>query len=254
MKMFDLADRVAVVTGGNGGIGLGMARGLAEAGASIVIAGRDVAKNEAAIAEITGMGGKAIAVVTDIRKPDECKALINRAVSEFGRADILVNNSGIGVRKQAHELSLDEWQDVIDTNLTAAFVLSQAVYPHYLKQGGGKIINIASIASFMANPYGVAYAPSKGGIVQLSRALAVGWAKDNIQSNAILPGWIDTPMSVRSRAAISGLEESVLQRTPAGRWGLPEDFAGAAVFLASSASNFVNGATLVIDGGYSSKL
>src|SRR5690606_21298645 len=129
----------------------------------------------------------------------------------------------------------------------------QAVYPHFLRQGGGKIINVGSIASFMASSVGVAYAPSKGGIVQLSRALAVAWAKDNIQVNAILPGWIDTPLSVRSRAEIPGLEEAVISRTPAERWGTPQDFAGAAVFFASAASDFVNGAALVIDGAYSVK-
>ena len=150
-------------------------------------------------------GAKAVAVPTDIRKPEECNALVERTVAEFGRVDILVNNSGINYRKQPQEFTLEDWHDVIDTNLTAAFVLSQAVYPHFLKQGGGKIVNIGSIASFMADPIGVAYSPAKGGIVQLSRALAVAWAKDNIQSNAILPGWIDTPMSVKSRAAVPEL-------------------------------------------------
>jgi len=254
MKMFDLSGRVAVVTGGNGGIGLGLAQGLAEAGAAVVIAARDAEKNAAAVAALAAAGAKAIAVPTDIRKPEECKALVERAVAEFGRVDILVNNSGINYRKQAQEFTLEDWHDVIDTNLTAPFVLSREVYPHFLRQGGGKIVNIGSIASFMANPFGVAYSPAKGGIVQLSRALAVAWGKDNIQSNAILPGWIDTPMSVKSRAAVAGLEAAVLARTPAGRWGVPDDFAGAAVYLASAASNFVNGAVLVIDGGYSSKI
>ncbi|MCB1463282.1 MAG: glucose 1-dehydrogenase [Nitratireductor sp.] len=253
MNMFDLKGRVAVVTGGNGGIGLGMALGLAKAGADIVIASRNAEKNAAAEAELRATGVKAMAIATDIRDPDACKALIEKTVAEFGRVDILVNNSGINFRKQPQDFTLEEYHDVMDTNLTAAFVLSQAVYPHFIRQGGGKIINIGSIASFMASPIAVAYAPSKGGIVQMAKALAVAWAKDNIQINAILPGWIDTPLSVKARAAIPGLEESVKERTPAGRWGTPEDFAGAAVFLASSASDFVNGATLVVDGGYSSK-
>jgi 2-dehydro-3-deoxy-D-gluconate 5-dehydrogenase len=254
MKMFDLTGKVTIVTGGNGGIGLGIALGLAEAGAAIVIAARDKEKNAAAIEAVNAKGVKAVAVPTDIRNPEQCRALVERAVAELGRVDVLVNNSGINYRKQAQEFTLEEWRDVIDTNLTAAFVLSQAVYPHYLEQGGGKIINIGSIASVMANPFGVAYSPSKGGIVQLSRALAVAWGKDNVQCNAILPGWIDTPMSVRTRATVAGLQESVIARTPAGRWGSPEDFAGGAVYLASAASNFVNGAVLVIDGGYSSKI
>ena len=253
MRMFDLSGKVAIVTGGNGGIGLGLARGLAEAGASIVIAARDEEKNAAASETLAQMGCAALSIVTDIRKPEQCQAVVDKAFGAFGRIDVLVNNSGINYRKQPEEFSLEDWHDVIDTNLTAAFVLSKAVFPHFRKEGAGKIINIASIAGVMANPFGVAYSPSKGGIVQLSRALAVAWGQYNIQSNAILPGWIDTPMSVKSRAAVPGLQESVIARTPAGRWGVPEDFAGAAVFLASRASDFVNGAALVVDGGYSSR-
>lgn len=253
MKMFDLSGRVAVVTGGNGGIGLGMAEGLAMAGADVVIASRDPQKNADAEAVLRRHGVKARAIPTDIRDAEACRAMIEKTVAEFGRVDILVNNSGINYRKQPHEFTLEEFHDVMDTNLTAAFVLSQAVYPHFLKQGGGKIINVASIAAFTASPVGVAYSPSKGGLVQLAKALAVAWAKDNIQVNAILPGWIDTPLSVSARALIPGLEETVVGRTPAGRWGTPEDFQGATVFLASPAADFVNGATLVIDGGYSSK-
>ncbi len=253
MKMFDLTGKVAVVTGGNGGIGLGMAVGLAQAGAEIVIASRNPEKNAAAEATVRAEGVRAMAVSTDIRDPEACKALISKTVAEFGRVDILVNNSGINYRKQPQEFTLEEFHNVMDTNLTAAFVLSQAVYPHFVGQGGGKIINIASIASFMASAVGVAYSPSKAGIVQLSRALAVAWAKDNIQVNSLLPGWIDTPLSVSARASIPGLEDTVIGRTPAGRWGVPEDFAGAAVFFASAASDFINGAELVIDGGYSSK-
>src|SRR5690606_21470871 len=151
------------------------------------------------------------------RQPAACQDLITKTVGEFGRVDILVNNSGINYRKQPQDFTLEEFHDVMDTNLTAAFVLCQAVYPHYIRQGGGKIINVGSVASFMGSAVGVAYAPSKGGIVQLSKALAVAWAKDNIQVNAILPGWIDTPLSVSARAQLPGLEDAVLGRTPAGR-------------------------------------
>lgn len=253
MKMFDLSGKVAVVTGGNGGIGLGMAIGLAQAGADIVIASRDAAKNVAAETRLRAEGVRAMAVPTDVRDPTACRALIDRAAAEFGRVDVLINNSGMNFRKQPQDFTLEEFHEVMDTNLTGAFLLCQAVYPHFLQQGGGKIINIGSIASFMGSAVGVAYAPSKGGILQLSKVLAVAWAKDNIQVNAILPGWIDTPLSVKSRAEIPGLEQAVIGRTPAGRWGRPEDFAGAAVYLASAASDFVNGASLVVDGGYSSK-
>lgn len=253
MKIFDLRGKVAVVTGANGGIGLGMALGLAQAGADIVIASRNAEKNAAAEAQLRAEGVRAIAVPTDIRRAEACRALIDKAVGEFGRVDILVNNSGINYRKQPQDFTLEEFRDVMDTNLTAAFLLCQAVYPHFVRQGGGKIINIGSIASFMGSAVGVAYAPSKGAIVQLSKALAVAWAKDNIQVNSILPGWIDTPLSERSRSELPGLSEMVIGRTPAGRWGTPADFAGAAVYFASAASDFVNGAALIIDGGYSSK-
>ena len=230
MKIFDLRGKVAVVTGANGGIGLGMALGLAQAGADIVIASRNAEKNAAAEAQLRAEGVRAIAVPTDIRRADACRALIDKAVGEFGRVDILVNNSGINYRKQPQDFTLEEFRDVMDTNLTAAFLLCQAVYPHFVRQGGGKIINIGSIASFMGSAVGVAYAPSKGAIVQLSKALAVAWAKDNIQVNSILPGWIDTPLSERSRSELPGLSEMVIGRTPAGRWGTPADFAGAAVY------------------------
>ncbi len=252
-NMFDLSGKVAIVTGGNGGIGLGIALGLAEAGAHVVVTGRNTAKNEAAVAEIAAAGGSASAKVCDIRDKEACDSLIEDTVAAHGRVDILVNNSGINYRKLPQDFSLEEWHDVIDTNLTAPFVLCQGVYPHFMRQGGGKIINIGSIASFMGSPVGVAYGPSKGGILQLTRALAVAWAKDNIQVNCILPGWIDTPLSQSAREQIPGLEDAVIGRTPAGRWGEPADFAGAAIYLASAASDFVNGAQLLIDGAYSCK-
>lgn len=253
MKMFDLSGKVALVTGGNGGIGLGMALGLAEAGATIAVVARDAKKLKTAVDEIEAAGGKARSYSCDLQDPAACKALVPTVVEDLGRIDILVNNSGINFRKQPQDFTLEEWHAVMDTNLTAAFLLSQAVYPYYIAQGAGKIINIGSIASFMGSPVGVAYAPSKGGITQLGKTLAVAWAKDNIQINSILPGWIDTPLSQSARRDIDGLEEMVIGRTPAGRWGAPADFAGAAVYFASGASDFVNGTSLVIDGAYSSK-
>jgi 2-dehydro-3-deoxy-D-gluconate 5-dehydrogenase len=253
MTLFDLSGKAAIVTGGNGGIGLGMARGLAQAGAKVVIAARNREKNAVALAELNGNGETAIAIETDIRQPDQCRALVEETANRLGGVDILVNNSGINYRKQPQDFTLEEWHDVIDTNLTAAFVLCQAVYPHFLKAGGGKIINVGSLMTFMGSPVAVAYGPSKGGIMQLTRALTCAWAKDNIQANAVLPGWIDTPLSVGARAEIPGLEESVLARTPASRWGDPADFAGVTVFLASSASDFVNGAGILVDGGFSSR-
>jgi 2-deoxy-D-gluconate 3-dehydrogenase len=179
-----------------------------------------------------------------------CKQAIDDAAKHFGGLDILVNNAGTSVRKQPQELSAQEWHQVMDTNLTAAFLCSQAAYPHMVQRGGGKIINIGSMMSIFAMSYAAPYSASKGGIVQMARALAVAWAKDDIQVNTILPGWVDTDLTRSARQHVPGLNEKVLARTPAQRWGAPDDFAGIAVFLASSASNFVTGAAIPVDGGY----
>ena len=253
MKLFDLTGRVALVTGGNSGIGLGMAEGMAQAGAAVVIAGRNAGKNAAAVKRLEALGGKATAVSGDVANEAACRALIEQTVAAYGRLDILVNNAGMSIRKPPEVLSASEWSQVMDVNLTSAFICSQAAYPHMIKAGGGKIINTGSMMSIFGAPYAIAYAASKGGIVQLTKALATAWAKDNIQANAILPGWIDTDLTRAARQQVEGLHERVLARTPARRWGLPDDFAGIAVFLASAASDFVNGAAIAVDGGYSSQ-
>ncbi len=251
MKMFDLTGRVAIVTGGNGGIGLGMARGLAQAGASVVVAGRNAEKSAQAAGELEALGAKAAAIAVDVRDEGACRRLIEETIRRFGRIDILVNNAGINIRKQPQEYSLDEWREMIDTNLTSAFVLSNAVYPHMKAQGGGKIIDIGSMMSIFGASFTGPYGATKGGIVQMARAMAVAWAKDNIQVNCVLPGWIDTELTRTGRQNIEGLHERVLGRTPAGRWGDPADFAGIAVFLASPASDFLTGTAIPVDGGYS---
>ena len=174
-------------------------------------------------------------------------------MARFGRVDILVNNAGINIRKPPHELSLAEWRQVIDTNLTSAFLASKAAYPHMLKQGGGKVINIGSMMSLFGAAYAPAYSASKGGIVQLTKATAVAWAKDNIQVNAVLPGWIDTELTQRARQQVNTLHDSVLRRTPAGRWGEWDDMGGVAVFLASAASDFVTGTAIPVDGGFAAQ-
>ena len=252
MTMFDLTGRVAVVTGGNTGIGFGIAAGFAQAGAAVVVAGRRAEKNAEAVAALEQGGAKALAVTVDVRDEQACRALMERAVGHFGRLDILVNNAGKAIRKQPEDYSLAEWHEVVDVNLTSAFVCSQAAYPHMVKSGGGKIISIGSMLSIFGASFAVAYGASKGGIVQMTKGLAVAWAKDNIQANAILPGWIDTDLTRSARQQVAGLNERVLARTPAARWGTPEDFAGLAVFLASSASDFITGAAIPVDGGYSS--
>jgi 2-deoxy-D-gluconate 3-dehydrogenase len=251
MSLFDLKGRVALVTGGNGGIGLGMAKGMAAAGASIAIAGRNKEKGAAAIAAIEALGVVADFVEIDVLQETSCRQGVDRVVKRFGRLDILVNNAGTTVRKQPQDITADEWNLVLMTNLTAAFQCAQAAYPHMLKAKGGKIVNIGSMLSIFGAPYAAPYGASKGGIVQMSRALATAWAKDNIQVNSILPGWIDTELTKKARVEVSGLNERVLARTPAGRWGNPDDFAGIAVFLASQASDFVTGAAIPVDGGYS---
>ena len=251
MALFDLGGRVAVVTGGNGGIGLGMAQGLAEAGAAVIIAGRDEAKSAAAVKKLTAAGAKAAAIAVDVTSAESCRALIAAAAKKFGRLDILVNNAGTNIRKQPEEYSLEEWHTVIATNLTSAFVCAQAAYPEMVAAGAGKIINIGSMMSIFGASFAVPYAASKGGIVQMTRALATAWAKDNIQVNAVLPGWIDTDLTRKARAQVDGLHDRVLARTPAGRWGTPADHAGIAVFLASAASDFVTGTAIPVDGGYS---
>jgi 2-deoxy-D-gluconate 3-dehydrogenase len=253
MKLFDLSGRVAIVTGGNGGIGLGMARGLAAAGATVVIAGRNRAKSLAAVAELELLGGKADSIVFDVAQPISCRAAIAETVARHDRVDILVNNAGMSIRKPPETYAVEEWRQVIETNLTGPFVLCQAAHPIMERQGGGKIINIGSMMSIFGGAYAAPYSSSKGGIVQMTKSLATAWAKDNIQVNAVLPGWIDTELTRDARSQVPGLNERVLARTPAGRWGLPDDLSGIAVFLAAPASDFVTGAAIPVDGGYASE-
>jgi 2-dehydro-3-deoxy-D-gluconate 5-dehydrogenase len=250
-NLFDLKGKVALVTGGNGGIGLGMAKGMAAAGASVIVAGRNKAKTEKAIKELQALGVQADFVEFDALDEKSCKDAVDRAAQKFGRLDILVNNAGTTVRKQPQDLTTADWNLVMTTNLTSAFQCSQVAYPHMKKLGAGKIVNIGSMMTLFGAAYAAPYAASKGGIVQMTRAMATAWAKDNIQVNSILPGWIDTDLTRQAREQVQGLNERVLARTPAQRWGKPDDFAGIAVFLASPASDFVSGTAIPIDGGYS---
>ena len=249
--LFDLSGKVAIVTGGNGGIGLGMARGLIANGATIAVVGRNEAKSAEAVAELKKGGGEAIAVTADVADESAVNRMVERVRGELGRIDILVNNAGMNIRKPPDILATTEWDSVIDTNLKSAFLCSRAVHPAMKAVGGGKIINIGSILSIFGTSFSPAYGASKGGLVQFTRSCAVAWAADNIQVNVILPGWIDTELTQRARAEVNGLNERVLARTPAARWGTIDDFAGIAVFLSSAASNFVTGASMVVDGGFS---
>jgi 2-deoxy-D-gluconate 3-dehydrogenase len=249
LTLFDLTGRVAIVTGGNGGIGLGMARGLAAAGAAVMVAARDRAKAEAAL---TSLGPRSAFVALDVADEGSCRAAIAATVERFGRLDILVNNAGMSIRKPPEAYSAAEWRAVLETNLTGAFLCAQAAHPEMKRSGGGKIINIGSMFALFGSAYAAAYAASKGALVQLTKSLAAAWAADNIQVNAVLPGWIDTELTRDARQQVAGLHERVLARTPAGRWGVPEDLAGIAVFLAAPASDFITGAAIPVDGGFSS--
>ena len=249
--MFDLKGRVAIVTGGNGGIGLGMARGLAAAGASIVVAARNADKSRQAVAELEALGTTALAVSVDVTDEAAVARLVAATRERFGRLDVLVNNAGTNIRKPIHEYTLAEWHRVLDTNLTSASLCSHAAYPLMKQAGGGKVINIGSMMSIFGASFAPAYAASKGGIVQLTKSMATAWAADNIQVNAVLPGWIETDLTNAAKREVPGLNENVLHRTPAKRWGTIDDMSGVAVFLASAASDFVTGTAIAVDGGYS---
>lgn len=248
MALFDLSGRVALVTGGNGGIGLGMARGLAACGARVIVAGRDAAKNAAAVAEL---GGDAAAIQADMLAPDAAETLLAQVQALAGRLDILVNNAGTNIRKRPELVTDEEWATVLDTNLTSVMRLTRAAYPALKASGHGRVINIGSMLSLFGVPFSPAYGASKGAIVQYTKSLAAAWAVDGITANAILPGWIDTALTRRARIDVPTLHDSVLARTPAKRWGDPSDFAGIAAFLASDAAAFVTGAAIPVDGGFS---
>jgi 2-deoxy-D-gluconate 3-dehydrogenase len=250
MKLFDLSGRVAIVTGGNGGIGLGMAKGLADAGARVAITGRNAEKAEKALAQL---GPDAFFVQAELSERGACFAMVEEVAAKTGRIDILVNNAGIANRKRPEDLTEADWRELMDINLTGAFFCCQAAYPHMKAAGGGKIINIGSMLSLFGAPFGAAYGASKGGIMQLTKSLATAWAADGIQVNCVLPGWIDTDLAVGARAQVDGLDAHVRARTPAKRWGTGADMAGIAVFLASEASGFVTGTAIPVDGGYAAQ-
>jgi 2-dehydro-3-deoxy-D-gluconate 5-dehydrogenase len=250
-NLFSLKGKVAIVTGGNGGIGKGIARGLAGAGATIAIAARNEAKTAEAVAEIEkDFGVAVIGLAVDVRQPAEIERMVAKVADNFGTLNIVVANAGIGFHKPPSELTLEEWDENIEVNLRHTFVVTKAAYPHFKKAGGGKIITLGSMTSIFGIAFLPSYGASKGGVLQLSRSLAVAWAKDNIQVNCILPGFIDSGLSAEGRKTVPGFEEAVQARTPAGRWGDPVDLAGTAIFLASAASDFVTGVAIPVDGGY----
>jgi 2-deoxy-D-gluconate 3-dehydrogenase len=254
MDLFDLRGKVALVTGGTGGIGLGIARGLARAGADVAIAGRNDAKTAGALAGLRELGVRALGITADVTDAEQARRMVAEAAAELGGLDILVANAGMNIRKLPHDYALEEWRQIVDTNLSSVFVSCQAAYPELRRRGAGKIVTIGSMTSVFGFDVAAAYAAAKGVVVQLTKSLAAAWAQDNIQVNCILPGWIDTDLTKGARRVVATLEAKVVDRTPARRWGNPEDLAGAAVFFCSHASDFVTGTALPVDGGFSGSL
>ena len=249
---FDLTGKIAIVTGGNGGLGLGIALGLAGAGANIVVAARSVEKTAQALEDIRALGVEAHGITVDVTKEPAIQRMVTDTIDHMGRLDILVNNSGIAIRAQPQDLTAAQWDSVLDVNLRAAFLAAKEAYPQMVESGGGKVINVGSMYSLFGSDWGAPYSASKGGLVQLTKSLAVAWAKDNIQVNAVLPGWFVTDLTRGIPEADPARYDNINRRIPAGRWGESSELGGAAVFLASAASDYVTGSVLAVDGGYSS--
>jgi gluconate 5-dehydrogenase len=246
--LFDLTGRTALVTGSSQGLGLALARGLAQAGAAVVLNGRDEAKLARAAAELGSEGARVATAAFDVTDGAACQRAVERVEREFSPIDILINNAGIQRRAPLAEMTEEQWRAVIDSNLTSAFLVARAVVPGMMARRAGKIINICSVMAEVSRPTIGNYAASKGGLKMLTRAMAVEWARHGIQANGISPGYFVTELN---RSLVENVEfnQWICGRTPAGRWGQPHELAGAAVFLASPASNFVNGQILGVDGG-----
>ncbi|MGE5113684.1 MAG: SDR family NAD(P)-dependent oxidoreductase [Acidobacteriaceae bacterium] len=249
-SLFDLTDRIAVVTGGNGGIGRGIALGLADAGAAVAVLGRNEEKNQRVLSELKTIGVRSIAVKVDVTDRARLEPAMKRVESELGGVDILVNNAGnVSLSGGVLQEKPEDWDNVIETQLNAVFLLSKLAAKSMLNRKGGKIINIGSMYSFFGSGLIPSYSAAKGAIIQLTKSMAIELAPHNIQVNAIAPGWIETDMTAPVHTM--PLNDEILARTPAGRWGQAEEVAGTAVYLASHASDFVTGTTIRVDGGYS---
>jgi len=253
-QLLDLSGRVAIVTGGSIGLGRQIAQGLGEMGADVVLCARKKERCEQAAAEIQQLGVRALALGCDVNNPAEVQQVVEAVLSQFGHLDILVNNAGISWGARVEDMRLEDWNKVIATNLTGTFICSQAVGKVMIKQKRGKIINIASVSGLGGAPpvlQAIGYHASKGGVITFTKDLACKWAMHNIQVNSIAPGWFPTHMSER---ALERSGEVFLQRIPMKRLGNDDDLKGAAVFLASNASDFVTGHVLVVDGGQSASV
>jgi len=248
-SLFDLSGNVAVVTGGNGGIGRGIALGLAEAGAAVAVFGRNDEKNQQVLAELKKIGVPSLALKVDVTDRAGLEPAFEGVESELGGVGILVNNAGnVSLSGGVLQEKPDDWDKVIETQLNAVFLLSKIAARAMVRHNRGKIINIGSMYSFFGSGLVPSYSAAKGAIVQLTKSMAIELAPHNIQVNAIAPGWIETDMTAPVRTM--PMNDEILARTPAGRWGQPEEVAGTAVYLASRASDFVTGTTIRVDGGY----
>ena len=251
-QLFELDGKTAIVTGGGSGIGRQLAGALAELGANLVVCARKLERCEQAATELSAFGVRALALQCDVRKRDDVAAVVERTIGELGSIDVLVNNAGTSWGAPAEDTPLEGWQKVLDVNLTGVFLFSQAAGRAMIEHGGGSIVNIASVAGLRGSPPGamdaVAYNASKGGVIAFTRDLAHKWAQHGIRVNAIAPGWFPSDMS---RVLLERHGESFLERIPLRRFGGPDDLKGAIAFLASSASAYVTGQTLVVDGGQS---
>ena len=253
-NLFDLSGTTALVTGGNGGIGYGIAKGLADCGSNIIIAARNSEKTEQAVEELqkSTTNIKIHGLTVDVASEDSVNEMAKKALELTPRINILVNNAGINIKKIPMELSIEEWNKVVQINLTGSFLCAKALYPNMKSSGGGKIINIGSMTSVFGVEWAVAYSSTKGGVVQLTKSLAVAWAKDNIQVNTILPGWINTDLTKDTEVQQPARYAQISSRIPQNRWGEPADLAGTAIFLSSNSSNYVTGVSIPVDGGYTS--
>jgi len=248
--MFELPGKIAIVTGASRGIGDAIAKGFAQAGAELVLVSRNIVALEEVAKEIKALGRKALPLAADIGNPEDIQRTIENTLKVFPRIDILVNNAGISpILKKSEELTLREWEEIVRVNLTGTFLFCQAVGKVMIQQGGGKIINMVSVGAVVGFQRQIAYCATKGGILQLTKVLAIEWARYNIQVNAIGPAYLETELTKGMRES-KIISENLIRRTPMGRFGKPEEVVGAALYLASDASSYVTGQTLFVDGGW----
>jgi 2-dehydro-3-deoxy-D-gluconate 5-dehydrogenase len=247
MKIFDLTSKVAIVTGSSTGLGQGMSLGLAEAGANMVLV--DIVDSKETAEKVKAFGRKSLTVIADLSQMDAINDLMKKTLETFGKIDILINNAGIIRRTPAIDFTEKDWDDVMTLNSKTAFFLSQAVARDMMKRNSGKIINIASLLSFSGGITVPSYSASKGAVAQVTKALANEWAQYGLNINAIAPGYMITNNTANLRKDPERTK-SISDRIPAGRWGTPDDLKGAAIFLASSASDYINGHVLLVDGGW----